>query len=420
LITFARMNNKTIKVLVLSSLFPSKVSPNHGIFVREQLKEIRKLCSVVGVISPIPWMPLQNILSRKGSNKISTSEEEWDNIKVYHPRHFLIPKLTVYLNGFLYFISVCLFLRRKKELANFDILHVHFAYPAGFAGVLLGKMLKRRVVLSVRGTDINYFPKNPILKTFIKYALKNVEEIIAVSDALKEKVSELGIDENKITIIPNGINLELFKPISKKIAREKAGLTDHKKVILFVGSFVKVKGVEYLLEAFKEICTSNNSSGITLVLIGSGPLYATIKKKICDYGIDGRVLLKNSIPHKEIPMWMSSSDVFCLTSLNEGRPNVLYEAIACGIPVVATNVGGISEIIVSRKLGELVTPKNLTEIENALKRVLNKGWDIQSIRHYALSHSVTKYSEKVVEVYRKCLNMQGSLTVNKIESVKKK
>lgn len=396
-----------MRVLVLSSLFPRDTSPNIGIFIKEQLEEIKKLCSVVGVISPIPWFPFLMKFRGKHGGKHDLVEEKWGNIGIYRPSFFMIPRLTIYLNGFFYFISVYIFLRRKKELNDFDILHVHFAYPAGFAGVLLGKILKRRIVLSVRGTDINDFPRNLLLRILIRYTLKNVEEIIAVGNALKEKVSNLGIDTHKITVIPNGVNLNIFKSISKKTARDRLGIDIDSKVILNVGNLVKVKGVEYLLKAFKEIYYSNSICKPVLIIIGTGPLYNTIKKIICDFGISDNVILKRYVTHEEIPLWINSSDVFCLTSLNEGRPNVLYEAIACGIPVVATNVGGVSEIIVSSDLGELVPPRNVIEIKNALERVLNKAWDNQSIRKYALSHSMAKYSEEVVKVYHRAAKPQA-------------
>lgn len=385
--------HRIMKVLVLSSLFPSPGSINNGIFIKEQLKEIKKLCSVIGVVSPKPWL---------SKIKDNPKEEEWGDIKIYRPRYFMIPKLTIYLNGFFYFISVYLFLRRMKRLVNIDIIHVHFAYPAGFAGVLLGKMFKKHVILTVRGTDINCFPQNSLLRIVIRYTLKNVNGIIAVSYALKKKVSNMGIEVNKIAVIPNGVNLNLFKPILKRVARMELGIDNNCKIILFVGNFEKVKGLEYLVRAFKEICYSNVINNTKLVLIGTGPLYDLIKKMIDDYGIKDRVILKNYIPHEEVPLWMNASDVFCLTSLNEGRPNVLYEAIACGIPVVATNVGGVAEIIISDELGALIPPKSAKDTKDALTRVLNKDWSSQSIRAYALPHSAAKYSKKVVDIYNKC------------------
>ncbi len=393
-----------MKVLVLSSLFPSSASPNSGIFIKEQLKGIKKLCSVIGIVSPKPWL---------SKIKDNPKEEDWGDIKIFRPRFFMIPKITVYLNGFFYFISVYLFLRRMKELTNFDILHVHFAYPAGFAGVLLGKVFRKRILLTVRGTDINYFPQNPFLRILIRYTLKSVDEIIAVSESLRKKVIGLSIDENKISVIPNGVDLNRFKPIQKKTARAHVGLSSNDKMILYVGAFEKVKGLSYLISAFKEICNdadkniSNDIQIPKLVLIGKGSLYNKIYNTILDYGIERNVLIKKYISHEDVPLWMNSCDVLCLTSLNEGRPNVLYEAIACGIPVVATDVGGVSEIIISNKLGELVPSKNVVEIKNALIRVLKKVWDAESIRNYALSHSVDTYSEKVADVYQKCLNLSA-------------
>lgn len=403
-----------MKVLVISSLFPSKASPTSGIFIKEQLKEIKKWCSVICVISPTPWHLSIKKLGQRNNDNDRPREEDWEDNRIYRPRYFMIPKITVYLNGFFYFLSVYILIKRKKELANFDIIHVHFAYPAGFAAALIGKILKKPVVLTVRGTDINYFPTDPVLKIIIRYSLNRITKIIAVSDNLKRKVSNLNIKCNKIEVVPNGVDLNLFKAIDKGSVRKKLGINDHNKVILYVGAFEKVKGLEFLLRAYKEILKSYVFNEATLILIGTGSITKKIKRMIWDYDIYDHVLLKKYIKHEEIPLWMNASDVFCLPSLNEGRPNVLYEAIACGTPVVATNVGGVSEIIVSDELGELIPSKSVNDIINALTRVLKKEWNIKRIRNYAIQHSTSRYAEKIVDIYKKCMSIsrvKGEVTL---------
>ncbi len=393
-----------MRVLVLSSLFPSNASPTSGIFIKEQLNEIRKLCTIACIISPTPWVPPIKKLRERSKDNKRPEIEQWEDVMIYRPRYFMIPKLTVYLNGFLYFISVYFFLKKKK-IINFDIIHVHFAYPAGFVGALLGKILRKAVILTVRGTDINYFPRDPVLKIFIKYALKNTGKVIAVSESLRKRVLDIGVDENKITVIPNGVDLKIFKPASKQYVRKKLGLSSKSNVILYVGALEKVKGPEYLLKAFKEIYSLKAVSEPLLVLIGSGSLYESIKRMLDEYDIRHCVLMKDYIAHEEIPLWMNASDVFCLASLNEGRPNVLYEAMACGLPVIATAVGGIPEILICDQLGMLVPSKSIEDIKNAIIMVLSKSYDAQSIRDYALPHSVTFYSKKILDEYHACLRM---------------
>jgi teichuronic acid biosynthesis glycosyltransferase TuaC len=394
-----------VRVLVLSSLFPTDEVPNRGIFIKEQLRHIKKQCHVVGVISPKPWKPLVSWKRGKEKKGYLATEERWDGVTIYHLTYFMIPKLTVYLNWLFYFWSVYRWIRRQRWSEQFDILHVHFAYPDGLAGVLLGKWLQKTVILTVRGSDINYFPKHVVLRALIKHTLRAVTGVIAVSDDLQHKVVALGLPREKVKVIPNGVDLDLCRPLPKAITRAKLGLENWSHIILYVGSLEAVKGIAYLLRAFQEGVELELGRETLLVMIGQGSWQGRVQRLLHELDIVDRVLWKSYVPHEEIPIWMNASDVLCLTSLSEGRPNVLYEAMACGRPVVASNVGGVSEVVCSHELGEVVPAGNAHEVQAAMVRVLRKTWDPHTIRRYALEHSSAFYAAQVVETYEQWSNI---------------
>jgi glycosyltransferase involved in cell wall biosynthesis len=406
-----------MRVLVVSSLFPTREEPNSGIFIKEQLKHIKQQCCVIGVVSPKPWKPLAGWKSGRGRSRHLAEEEQWEGIAVHHLKYFMVPKLTVYLNWLFYYWSVSRFIRRRGWQQRFDVLHVHFAYPAGFAGVLLGKRLRKAVILTVRGSDINHFPKHAVLRALIKYSLKAVAGVIAVSDDLKQKVVDLGLVEEKVKVIPNGVDLDVFRPMSKTTARAQLDLGSWDKIVLYVGSLEAVKGIDSLLHAFRELRELERGRRILLVVIGQGTLQCHMQRMIDTFGMHDCVLWQPYVPHDEIPVWMNASDVLCLTSLSEGRPNVLYEAMACGLPVVASSVGGVPEMVCSDQLGELVPAGNVPEIREAMRRVLEKVWDAQAIRRYALEHSSSTYAQQVVAMYAQWAN--GTCATNRAVKLSK-
>lgn len=386
-------------VLVITSLFPSPFAPARGIFIENQLKQIKKFCSVPAVISPEPWYSPK--LQRH--NPVFR-EQRWNNTAIYRPSYFMLPKMTVYINGLFYFFCIYLLLRKKQQPFRFDLVHAHFAYPAGFAAALLGQIFNKPVVLTVRGSDINLFPTDPALKKLIKYALHHATHIIAVSKDLKSKVIGLGIQRDRISVIPNGVDLHTFRPMARKLARKQLGLATHGNIIIYIGALEPVKGVNNLLHAFIELCNANVAPELILVMVGTGSLQKHTTRLIAKSDLNHRVIFHSYLEQQLISLWLNASNVLCLPSINEGRANVLYEAMACGIPVVATNVGGTPEVVSSNKLGKLIPPQNVRDLKNALADALSEKWDREIIRKQALLHSVTKYSRQVIDIYQHCFD----------------
>ncbi|GIX49579.1 MAG: LPS biosynthesis protein RfbU [Candidatus Tectimicrobiota bacterium] len=384
----------TPRVLVVSSLFPTAAEPTSGIFVREQLRQLRRYCRLVAVVSPKPRPLLK---------RARTAVARWHGTPVYHCTYAAVPKLSVYLNWLSYLAALRRAARRQQWAARCDVLHVHFAYPAGLAVALLGRQWRRPVVLTVRGSDLNRFPKDPILRQAIRYTLRAVAHVIAVSEDLRRKAVALGAAPANVSVIPNGVDLARFRPLPQALARQRLGLPASAQVVLYVGALEAGKGVLDLLRAFRAVCDAAPQREVRLVLIGRGAQQREVCRRLRALSLDGRAQWCPHVPHAEVPLWLGASDVLCLPSYSEGRPNVIYEAMACGRPVVASRVGGIPEMLCAPALGEMVPPGDVAALAAALQRALARQWDAATIRQYALPHSTAGYARQVVEVYRRCV-----------------
>ena len=391
-----------MKVLVITQLFPNRKQPFLGIFVRERIKAVAKLCNVK-VVAPVPWFPPLKIFKRWYKFSQIPKKEIQGGLEVYHPRFFVIPKIGKCFDGIFYFLSIFPYILKLRKKFNFDILDVHWAYPDGFAGVLIGKLLKRPVSISVRGTDITIYVGYSLLRKIITYLLNKANVIIAVANSLKGEIVKLGISEERINVIPNGIDTKKFLPLNRNEARKKLGLPVEKFIILSVGNLVELKGFHYLVDAVFKIKRSKKD--ILLLIIGEGEWRRRLEMQIAKLNADACIKLLGLKSNNELYKWYNAANIFCLASEKEGCPNVILESLACGIPVVATHVGGIPEIICSEDYGILVKHQNSEELAKAIERALEKNWDRKMLVQYAQKNSWDKCANKVFQEFKTVLSL---------------
>ena len=224
-----------MKVLVFTSLYPNNVWPNHGVFIKERMSQFAKLdgCEVK-VVAPVPYFPAIKLNWRWRFSQVARRELR-NGIEVYHPRYFLTPKIGMALYGWMMFLSVLPAVRRIQKDFDFDLIDAHYVYPDGFAAVLFGWIFKKPVVVSARGSDINLFKTFPLIRKLLQYVLRKAARVVAVSKALKEAMVQLGIPEEKISGIPNGVDPEKFYPVPKEQARKELGLPN-RRTVLSVGN----------------------------------------------------------------------------------------------------------------------------------------------------------------------------------------
>lgn len=296
-----------------------------------------------------------------------------------YPRFINIPFLRAF--------SFVLFGFFRGILKDFDIIHAHYAVPQGLLGLLLKYTRRRPLVITVHGSDITVLSKNPVLRPILGFVLKNADNVIAVSTFLKGEVERLGVPKGKVEVIYGGVTIVTIP--EKEEAFDPAG-----RVIVFVGSLVPQKGVDTLIESFKEIKIKDTS----LVIVGDGPERKRLEALAM--GIKDIQFLGRREGLKSI---LTKSDVLVLPSREEGFGLVLLEAMALGTPVVATNVGGIPEIVEDGVSGILVEKDNPKQLADAVVKVLEdeelRKTIIENGREKAKRFTWEKMSSEVDRVY---------------------
>ncbi|HYY26251.1 MAG TPA: glycosyltransferase family 4 protein, partial [Candidatus Udaeobacter sp.] len=391
-----------MKILVFTTLFPNNVWPNHGIFIQERMSHVaRNNDCQVKVIAPVPYFPSIKIGWRWHYSQV-VRHEMINGIEVFHPRYFMIPKIGMAAHGWMMFLSVLPAIKKLKKQFDFDLIDAHYLYPDGFAAVLLGRFLGRPVVVSARGSDINVFPKFPLIRRLLKHTLCSADKIVAVSKALRDAIVELGVSQEKISVIPNGVDAKKFYPTAKSEARSQLGLPAEQKLIVSVGGLTPVKGFDLLIRAFRLVIDASPGNEPRLFIIGEGRSRKEIEHAITSLNLSSHVQLVGAVPHSQLHLWYSAADLFCLASEREGWPNVLLESLACGTPVLAPSVGGIPEIINSEDLGFLAQ-RNEYEMARKIRLAIDRTWNSTEIVARAREHGWDKAVLNTIGVFESVL-----------------
>jgi glycosyltransferase involved in cell wall biosynthesis len=394
-----------VDILLFTNLFPNSEDPNYGIFVYRRAHELQKIFGhSVRVVAPVPYFPkwlhiparlraMPRIARWLQMSRIP-DRERLHGIDVHHPRYFVLPNVSVALHGFLMFLGAISTVARLHRRRRFDCLDAHFVYPDGLAAILIGKSLRLPVVITAHGTDLNHYPKFPLLRPLLRWTLQSADRVICVSTPLKQIALSLKVPNDRIVVIPNGIDLKLFYPADKAESRLRLGIVARAKVILAVAQLIPRKGHISLIQAVACLRKKLPDIDVQLFIVGEGDLSEILRKEILALVLERHVFLKGPVKNEELFRWYSAADVTCLPSSGEGLPCALLESLACGTPVVATGVGGVPELINSSDLGILVK-QDISSISSGLERALETTWD-----RGALARHVGRYTwaETAVEI----------------------
>jgi len=395
------IRDRGLKVLTFTTLFPNHRFPLHGLFVQARMEEVAKLCRLE-VVAPVPWFPPLRFGERY-YNYSQVAREEWiGRLPVYHPRFFLLPKVGKELDGLLLFLGAYRAVKKLQQRFSFDIVDVHYAYPDGYAGYLLARALGKPYTITVRGTDVNLLVQYPLRRRLILTALSKADRVIAVCQALKEAAVRIGVPEEKISVIPNGVDVTKFFPVDRREARKLADLPLDRRIILSVGHLCERKGFHLLIDGMRELI-KRVGPNLLLVIVGGnaheGDFKAYLQERIARQGLENHVVLAGPKPPEELRIWYSAADLFCLASSREGWPNVCFESLACGVPVIATPVWGTPEVICSPDYGLLVGERSVTALVAGIEQGLKREWDSEKMVAYARQNTWQGVAEKVIKVF---------------------
>ncbi|MCP5157221.1 MAG: glycosyltransferase [Ectothiorhodospiraceae bacterium] len=377
-----------MRVLVLAGLYPNSEQPRHGIFVETRVRKLVEAGGVeVNVIAPVPWFPLEHArFGRYGRYARVPAVETRHGIEISHPRWLAVPKVGMAVAPLLNAASVLAAARRLRSRGfDFDVIDAHFFYPDGVAATIVGAVLGRPVVVTARGSDLNLFPRHAIPRRWIRWAARRAAAVITVSEALRQVLLEIGGDDVRSRTVRNGVDLGLFRPTDRSEARKTLGLDG--AVVLAVGNLVPEKGNDVLVRALAQL------PGVTLVLVGEGPQRQPLEALARTLGVEERVRFHENVPQPELASIYGAADVLALASEREGWPNVLLEAMACGCPVVAADVGGVREIVGDTVAGTVVQQRSAEAFASALRGVLECRPSADVVRAHAARYAWDEVSE---------------------------
>jgi len=389
------------KLLVFSSLFPSDKRPTAGVFIRERLFRVGQHLPVI-VVSPVPWFPLQGIIRywQPHFRPQPKNYEEQEGVQVYFPRFLSIPGLFKSWDGF--FMALGSLLTLIKLRKQFTIIDAHFAYPDGYAATLLGKWLKVPVTITLRGTEVP-LSKMPGRKARLLRALENASRVFSVSDSLKQHVVSLGAQGDKIRVVGNGIDVIKFCPLVKSVARAELHIPEDAKVLISVGALVDRKGFHRVIEVLPAL-VAKYPELIYLIVGGDSPegnIRERLEQQVKTLKLEDTVRFLGAYPSEQLKLPLSAADLFVLATANEGWANVFLEAMACGLPVITTEVGGNKEVVNNPGLGIVVPFGDSAALLAALLQGLEIVWDRPSIIHYARENAWDTRVSILVEEFQR-------------------
>jgi teichuronic acid biosynthesis glycosyltransferase TuaC len=395
-------------------MFPNAAQPISGIFVRNRLEALAKLVTLT-VISPVPTIPLvQRFIPRYHDRLSIPLAASKRGYSVFYPRFFSVPKILKPLDGIFLLLAVYVQIRKMRSRGeDFDIIDAHLAFPEGFAAVLLGRIFKKPVTITLRGHDINELPRFPIRRLQVRYALRHADKIFAVAAALKDGAVSLGADARKIFVSSNGVDHRIFKPIDSRAARGHLGLPEGRRIVLSVGYLVERKGFQHLIECMNILVNKLGRKDVHLHIVGGRGGEEHVKpqldKLVANYGLEAYVHFEGAKPNEDLVFWYNACDLFALMSSKEGWPNVILEAMACGKPVVANRAWGIPEIVCSEDYGCLIpSPPEPEIVTQTVVHALNKTWNSSVIVDYAQNQSWDMVAKRLLGHFQELQDL-GSL-----------
>lgn len=387
-----------MKLLTLTSLFPGRAMPRHGVFVKERLRDYRlRYDADIRVVAPVPWVPPFASATKYAAFKATPTREDYDGFSIEHPRYLVLPKIGMALQGIGYERGVRDTVLRLRVQRPFDVLDAHYAYPDGFAAALLRARLRVPMTLTVRGTDVNLLPRYPSVRGQIRFALRQADAVIAVSQALAELAIEAGADAGKVTVLRNGVDVDVFAPLDREACRTRWSVPHGRRVVASVGQLIERKGHHLLLDAVAAMPAQERPQ---VLIVGDGEMRAALEAQIARLQLSADARLLGGVDHAELASVYSAADLLVLASSREGWPNVLLESMACGTPVVATAVHGSPEVVASDAVGILVRERSALALTAALRAAFARSFDRTVVRAFAMTRTWRETSDGLDRVYR--------------------
>ncbi|HEX9633341.1 MAG TPA: glycosyltransferase family 4 protein [Gemmatimonadales bacterium] len=389
-------------IVLVTDQFPTPSEPERGIFTFQIATRLATLCRLT-VVCPLPWFPAIPVLRRlRAWYRFAEVPRAWvqEGVRVIAPKYPMLPKLSEGLHGRLMAARLRPVLERLRRTEQVDLINSHWLYPDGVAVHLAMGSAPLPHVPTGLGCDVNEFLDDPRKGPQIRAMLAAAPAVTVVSNELRARLIAQGVPADRITTIPNGVDATRFHLRDRAGARRRLGLADDGAVVLYVGRLSEEKAPGTLIAAMARLRTTHPSA--ELLLAGDGPLRRSLLEQARALGLADHVRFLGHQPHDHIAEWMAAADCLCLSSTREGCPNVVLEALASGVPVVATSVGDLPEVI-TPATGVLVPAGAPAALADGLGTALDRDWDRLAIQRTVASRSWDGVARAYLETFQRTL-----------------
>jgi teichuronic acid biosynthesis glycosyltransferase TuaC len=389
------------RILSLCCLYPNPVAPAQGIFVQRRLQHLAELCDVQ-VLAPcaiIQYGSAPGKRLRTGSNAPPPRSGD-TRLPVHHPR-WLYPPLSGSLMGWWLFLQMIGPVTRLRREFPFEIIDAHFGHPEGLAACLLARWFGVPFTVTFRGNEPKH-SRSRLERFWMSWTIRRADRILTVSERLREFAVHMGGAPGKVKVIPNGVDAGIFWRRDQERCRRKYEFPLDCPLIVSAGALVERKGHHRAIHAIQSLA-SRGINACLAIAGGPGPeghYEAKLRSLVAELHLEQQVRFLGPIPADSMAEVMSAADVLCLSSTNEGWPNVVHEALACGAPVVATDVGAVSEMLGAGRYGIIVPVNDQDKLEAALEAALHRDWDRAAIAEWGQSRAWEHVAAEVLDEMR--------------------
>ena len=384
------------RIVTFTNLFPSSARPTFGLFVRERMRRVIAATGyewhVVCPVARVPW-PLSRLGAWNMPELPEQEEQPEHGVTVHHVRYLHLPGMSLAAQA-----------RRMARAARPivarlcgdgpAVLDAHYVYPDGVAALTIAGELGVPCFVTARGTDVNVIAELPVVRRQLQAALRHATRLFAVSEPLRRKFAALAGGDDRVELSRNGVDFERFQPGDRAAARRALGLPADVALVCGVGRLAENKGFHHMVKALRGL-----PKQVHFAIAGDGPMRAELKAQ----APAGRLHLLGSQPPDRVAELYRAADLMVLPSAREGWPNVVTEALASGLRVVATPVGAIPEMLGSPLVGSLVRAEDAGGLRSEVERLLRSPYDRTSVRDYARRFSWDEPIERLAAAFRRAM-----------------
>lgn len=392
-----------MKVLLVTNLFPSEADPERGVFTLQLAKQLAKHCDLT-VVCPLPWFPKWKIFSYLKKWYVFAKvpfHYQIEGVTVYSPKYPMIPKVSETLQARLMTVGLKRCISKLHKQHSFDVINSHWFYPDSVSVDTISQVLNIPHIATGLGCDVNHDLFDKDKRQAILNMTSRAKALTVVSSDLKKVLVDENVPSEKIHTLPNGVDVTQFKRQDKQQCREILGLKTSQKIILYVGRLSEEKNIARLIEALSMLKNTNERQD--LYIVGDGPLRETLEKLTKNLGLGQQVNFVGKVEHALVATWMGAADLFCLPSIREGCPNVVLEALGSGRPVIASNVGGIPDMV-SDRTGILFQPLDISDIAHSFEQALERNWNSEEIANSVKQLTWENAALSYLSVYKKAIS----------------